>query len=184
MESLLATNEIVQRKVQTKDWRKSQSWYVNGKSNECENYQKKLIIAITGKSIGGSTYMRINTNTHELKKFSNNKIPHGTEEEQDDWGYWTEDFDGQEEKNNKKLFYNLKFVCEEGGAQRRTLRELHHFIHAQNDVIKNPEYSNVYFINILDGKLCEDYKNCFRKFKDPRCFIGSMYEFQHWYRQI
>lgn len=35
--------EIIKGSNQTKEWRKSCSWYKNGKSNECENYQKTIL---------------------------------------------------------------------------------------------------------------------------------------------
>ena len=34
---------IPQSYYQTKIWRKNRTWYINGKSNECEKYQIKLI---------------------------------------------------------------------------------------------------------------------------------------------
>lgn len=34
---------IPQSYYQTKNWRKNRKWYINGKFNECENYQVELI---------------------------------------------------------------------------------------------------------------------------------------------
>ncbi len=35
---------IVSSCVQTKEWRRMQLWYSNGKKNECENYQKRILL--------------------------------------------------------------------------------------------------------------------------------------------
>ena len=50
---------------QTKEWRCNQPWYINGKHNECEKYQIRLIEKATGKKIH-KTNKRINLNTGEL----------------------------------------------------------------------------------------------------------------------
>ena len=42
---------IVSSKTQTKQWRIQQNWYKNGKSNECELYQKRIIEEITDCNI-------------------------------------------------------------------------------------------------------------------------------------
>ena len=42
--SLIET--IVKSSLQTKNWRKSQAWYINGKTNECEKYQRTIIETI------------------------------------------------------------------------------------------------------------------------------------------
>ena len=54
---------------------------------------------------------------------------------------------------NSKYYFNLKFVCDSGGAQTRTLKDVYHFIKNQMEyLIKfNVNNVNVYFINILDG---------------------------------
>jgi hypothetical protein len=46
----------------------------------------------------------------------------------DDGYEYSENFDGLILKNNNKFYFNLKFVCGNGGAQTRTLREIYHFI--------------------------------------------------------
>ncbi len=65
---------------------------------------------------------------------------------------WTENFDGyQQLPNGTQLYYNLKMICDKGGAQTRSLREVYHFINAQIDFLRlHPELS-IIFINILDG---------------------------------
>jgi len=47
---------------------------------------------------------------------------------------WTENFDGYIIINDKKYYFNLKFVCDQGGAQTRTLREVYHFIKCQSQI--------------------------------------------------
>ena len=40
----LSISTITISKEQTKIWRKAQSWYINGKKNECDIYQRKIIL--------------------------------------------------------------------------------------------------------------------------------------------
>ena len=186
---------------QTKNWRKNQKWYKNGKSNECEIYQRKLIEKITDSKCA-KTKFRLHIENNELIEKAN---PLASEDGFD----YTEDFDGLQERNNTKYFYNLKFVCDRGGAQTRTLREVYHFIKAQleyllkyydtNDKVssdtksetkKESDDKELYFVNILDGD--ESYKNS-DKFKylikkskyasvKDKIFIGDMKEFQEWFK--
>ena len=45
-------------KNQTKEWRKSQPWYLNGKHNECGQYQKRIIEGITKATINKAHRLR------------------------------------------------------------------------------------------------------------------------------
>ena len=63
---------------------------------------------------------------------------------------YTEDFDGVQTVNNKKIYINLKCIVGKGGAQTRSLREVYWFIDGQLNVLKNTN-DDVYFVNILDG---------------------------------
>lgn len=171
---------------QTKNWRKNQIWYNNGKSNECENYQRNIIEKITNTKCSKTKY-RINTINNELVIKLN---PLSNEDGFD----YTEDFDGLQDYNNKQYLYNLKFVCDRGGAQTRTLREVYHFIRAQLEYLLKCESSKtkkeyLCFVNILDGD--ESYKNM-DKFnyllKNSKyislknlIFIGDMKQFQEWF---
>lgn len=164
-------------KNQTKDWRKSQSWYKNGKSNECEKFQKLNIESLTCKKIN-LTYDRINLENStvvECKHPLKNK--NGFE--------FTENFDGIQFIGSKKLYYNLKFVCDSGGAQNRTLRETYHFIKQQ--IIISNFTPNTYYINILDGDCCHFSKNKFEYLlenaQNKNVFIGDMVEYYTWYKQ-
>jgi len=43
--------DIINSCNQTKEWRRNCIWYKNGKSNECENYQKKILKQLLGYEI-------------------------------------------------------------------------------------------------------------------------------------
>ena len=169
---------IPQSKIQTKNWRKNQSWYKNGKSNECEKYQIILIEKIL-KTTLNKTNDRIYKETNEIvnkKSFTH-----------DDDGYeYTENFDGKITKNGNTYYFDLKIVCDAGGAQTRTLREVYHFIERQLDYLIKFNINNMYFINILDGDTSynnmdkfnylinkEKYKNVIKY-----VFVGSLHDFQ------
>ena len=165
---------------QTKEWRKNRKWYKTGKSNECEKYQINLIEKIiTNKLI--KTNDRLNIETIEI---INKKHPMLNND-----GYeYTENFDGQIIKNNNTYYFNLKFVCDSGGAQTRTLREVYYFIKYQMEYLVklNKVNINTYFINILDGDTSYNSMNKFKflinkeKFKNiiKNIFVGSLYDFQ------
>ena len=163
---------------QTKTWRKNRKWYKDGKSNECEKYQISLIEEIIGLKLK-KTDDRINMETNEIinikKPMTNND------------GYeWSENFDGKISLNNNTYYFNLKVVCDSGGAQTRTLREVYHFIKYQIEYLIKFNTNNIYFINILDGDT--SYKNMDKfkyltnkqKYKDIKkyIFIGSIHDFQ------
>src|SRR3989344_4501629 len=87
---------IVSSKTQTKQWRIQQNWYKNGKSNECELYQKRIIEEITDCNIE-YTNARINQETLIIEKINNPlTLKNGFE--------YTENFDGYVEINNKKIY--------------------------------------------------------------------------------
>ena len=163
---------------QTKDWRKEQKWYTNGKSNECEKYQINLIEKIIKNKIiktDDRIYMKNNEIISNKKPMINND------------GYeWSENFDGLLIQNNNKYYFNLKFVCDSGGAQTRTLREVYHFIKHQMEHLIKFNMNNIFFINILDGdtsfKNMDKFKHLINdeKYKQVKkyVFIGSLYEFQ------
>lgn len=170
----------------TKQWRKNQLWYKNGKYNECEIYQKNIIKKLYNINIK-STNERIDSEQYLIclvkNIFKNN-----------DAFKYTEDFDGKYEFNNNIYYFNLKFVCGQGGVQNRTMREVYHFINYQIQHIKQKIIdrliNKIYFINILDG---DQFYLHFDKFKylmdkDPEIakfiFIGDMYTFQLKYKFI
>lgn len=164
---------------QTKHWRKARNWYNNGKSNECEKYQLKNIEKIINLDIE-KTNERINIETLKIiNKRNPLKENNGFE--------WTEDFDAKINNNNNIYYFNLKFVCSNGGAQTRTLREVYHFINYQLQFIKCNKTKNIFFINILDGDTCYNNINKFNYLLNKKIyekqkkyiFIGSLYDFQN-----
>ena len=181
---------IPQSYFQTKEWRKARTWYKNGKANECEKYQIDLIEKMT-ETILNKIPDRINMETYEI---TSNKYPMKNSN-----GYeYTENFDGLLIKNTNKYYFNLKFVCDKGGAQTRTLREVYHFIkcqmeylillnsNANNTNANNTNANNTYFINILDGDECYHNMDKFLYLLNKEIytqikkyiFIGSLYDFQ------
>ena len=156
---------IPSSEYQTKKWRQNRKWYISGKRNECEIYQRYTIEQIINKKCN-KTDLRINTESMEIIK---NKCPMNSA----DGFEWTEDFDGIVQENingselNKeivlndgtnlnngtiwKLYFNLKFVCDKGGAQTRTLRCVYDFIRYQLEYLLKFRDCKVIFINILDG---------------------------------
>jgi hypothetical protein len=172
---------ITESKLQTKEWRKSQKWYINGKHNECEIYQIKLIEQIINKKIN-KTGDRIFI--EDLTIFSKKNIF------KNDNGFeYTENFDGYVTNNNIKYYFNLKFVCENGGAQIRSLREVYYFIKYQMEHLLKYN-DNIYFINILDGEFCHKISNKFDYLMNKKeydkikeyIFIGDMKKFQNYWK--
>jgi hypothetical protein len=168
-------------KEQTKLWRKSQVWYFSGKKNECELYQRELIEKIISNKCK-KTNDRIKISE---KKIQSNSNPHKKSDGYD----WTENFDGKVKINNNIYYYNLKFVCDKGGSQTRTLQLVYLFIKYQLNVILKNNIDNIYFINILDGD--ESYNNLDKfmyllnreKYKGIKkyIYVGDMYDFQDWW---
>ena len=163
---------------QTKIWRKARKWYKGGKSNECEKYQIELIEKMLTTSLM-KTHDRIYMETFEI---INNTYPMKNAD-----GYeYTENFDRMLIKGINKYYFNLKFVCDGGGAQTRSLKEVYHFIRCQMEYLIKFNTNNTYFINILDGdtsyNVMEQFlyllnKEQYKKVKNY-VFIGSLYDFQ------
>ena len=89
---------------------------------------------------------------------------------------WTENFDGYQLNNGKTIYYNLKMICGSGGGQTRALREVYHFISAQQRHINQELSSKVIFVNILDGDECYNKINLFPKVEHEQILIGSLFE--------
>jgi hypothetical protein len=163
---------------QTKIWRKCKYWYKNGKSNECEKYQINMIEKIINNKLK-KTDDRINILKNKIESKKSPMIG-------DDGYEWTENFDGKLIKDNKTYYFNLKFICDRGGAQTRTLREVYHFIKNQMECLIRLNINNLYFINILDGDTSYNNMNKFNfllnkiEYYEVKkyVFIGSLYEFQ------
>jgi hypothetical protein len=126
------------------------------------------------------TNFRLNKETNQLVDIRcPNKLENGFD--------YTENFDGYQLMKDKQIFYNLKFICDSGGAQTRSLREVYHFIEYQLDFrLSNKNYI---FINILDGD--NSYKNMNKyqyllnkdKYKNVQknIFIGDLHEYQNYW---
>lgn len=170
------SQSIIKSKYQTKSWRQLQSWYKNGKSNECEKYQIRTLSLLTNHTFH-KTNMRLNIFTYEM--INKNAINNSAD------GYeLTETFDSIILVNRKKLYFNFKFVCDSGGAQTRSLREVYHFIHAQCEYLLKSNKTNEYFINVLDGDCSYKARNKFNYLLNKDCyssikkyvFIGDSFE--------
>lgn len=170
--------------LQDKQWRQQQSWYKNGKSNECEIYQKSILGNVISCKL---------TQTHERIHIRSLRIVYNKYPMRNDNGYeYTEDFDGKECFNQNTLYYNLKMVCDRGGAQTRTLREVYHFVYYQLEYLLKSKTTTFYSCNIIDG---DEFVRNKRKFKyllsSPRykhvrkyVFCGTMKSFLLWYPYI
>ena len=170
---------IPSSKYQTKVWRKTRDWYSNGKSNECECYQIKMVERITKLNL-----IRTSDRIHmESLSIINKKYPL---KDIDGFEY-TENFDGVQHIGKCKVYYNLKFVCDAGGAQTRSLREVYHFLKCQLKVLLTS--NNIYFINILDGDTSYKSMNKYLHLIDSpeysaikkNIFIGDLAMFQSWW---
>lgn len=178
----LSITNIVSSNEQTKEWRKSQSWYKGGKSNECEIYQKQNLENLLKRPLKKCNF-RLNTRSKELKEISHPM-------KKTDGFDWTEDFDGILIDKERTLLFNLKFVCDKGGAQTRTLREVYHFIGAQLEYLLSNTNKNIYFINILEGDTSFNNRDKFNfligleKYEEvlDKVFVGDFLEFASFYK--
>lgn len=176
------TSQIVSSSKQTKNWRQNQIWYKTGKSNECEKFQFKLFRKITGLR-RHVKYDRLNYDTLEIKSIKNPYVYQNGFE-------WTEDFDSSNERDGEKYFINMKFVCDNGGAQIRTLKEVYHFIECQLDYLSKNLHDNIFFINILDGDEAHRTSTKFKYLKNKKkykkitkyVFVGDMKQFEYWWQ--
>jgi hypothetical protein len=170
---------ITQSSLQTKEWRKSQNWYINGKKNECEIFQINLLENILKEYMGFS--IKINKSDKRINLFKHNISCIKNPLLNEDGFEWSENFDGEILLNNTLYLFNLKFICDNGGAQNRSLREVYHFAYNQQKIKKyTTETHNldIIYINILDGNFCFNHINKFKKFTQSNIFIGDTFTFQ------
>jgi hypothetical protein len=175
---------LIPSSQQTKAWRKEQSWYNTGKNNECEMYQRRVVETITQTKCP-KTSARIRLDTYDIRE---NSKPMSS----DDGFEWTEDFDGKQFINNNTIYYNLKMVCDSGGAQTRTLREVYHFVKCQLEHLIETNNENTYFVNILDGDQCHNRQKHFQYLLSKhrytevknKVYCGDMYTFVSWYETL
>jgi hypothetical protein len=103
---------------------------------------------------------------------------------------YTENFDGIHMINDHKVYFNLKFVCDAGGAQTRSLREVYHFIRYQLEILTSTNHT--YFINILDGDTSHKSMSKFiHLINEPKylkikkyIFVGDMSMFQTYWASL
>jgi len=102
---------------------------------------------------------------------------------------YSENFDRKLILNNKTYYFNFKFVCDQGGAQKRTLKLTYNFIESQLNILKYTKNKNIYFINILDGDVSSKKinklkfiikKNKCEKYQD-NIYIGDLHDFYYLY---
>lgn len=172
---------IPSSEYQTKLWRMNQKWYISGKFNECEKYQKKIIEKITKKECY-KTNKRFNIITYELHDI---KFPMKYED-----GYeWTEDLDYRILENNNTYYINLKFISDKGGSQTRSLREVYYLIKYQLENLLKFNNNNTFYINILDGDTSYNSMEYFNYLRDKEeyknikenVFIGDMNLYQKYW---
>jgi hypothetical protein len=174
--------EIIPSINQTKDWRKSCEWYKDGRRNECEVFQRKSVEKITGLMCVKTT-TRINLRTGEMRENAS-PLTHN------DGFDWSEDFDGKMTNlDGANIWVNLKMVCNSGGSQTRSLREVYHFVEGQLRVLaETNDTPTPMFVNILDGNESHKHSDKFRHLiasvpnaVRENIFVGDMCEFQQWW---
>ena len=69
-------------------------------------------------------------------------------------------------------------ICGSGSGQTRALREVYHFISAQQKHLNQELSSKVIFMNILNGDECNRKINLFPKGEHGEIFIGSLFEWK------
>jgi hypothetical protein len=177
---------LTESKFQTKEWRKKSTWYIDGKRNECEKYQIINIEIITGMNCV-KTYNRFN--------ISNNSLVYLKHPLKEIDGYdYTENFDYYCVKDNNLIYFNLKMICESGGAQTRSLREVYHFVKCQLEYLtfikkqtQQTQQQTTYFVNILNGaeshKHIDKFNYLLNKYEKIKkyVYIGDLHTFKNWW---
>jgi len=150
-------------------------------SQNPEKFQRQKIIDGTGLACP-KTNTRINLRTNTLKDVAHpNKNNDGFD--------YSEDFDGSQTIQNKKVYINLKCIVGSGGSQTRSLREVYWFVEGQLRVLNLVE--NVYFANILDGDEAHstmskfEYLLALPEFKNVRnnVYVGDLNGYFNWFKK-
>ena len=74
-------------------------------------------------------------------------------------------------------------ICGSGSGQIRALREVYHFVSAQQRHINQELSSKVIFVNILDGDECNKKIKLFPKVEHGQIFIGLLFEWNEIYER-
>lgn len=149
------------------------------KTSRMEKYQRHMTEEITGLQCPKSGHTRIDLERGQLVRVRNPIASH------DSGLFYTEDFDGVQHIDATTLYYNFKSIVGTGGSQTRSLREVAHFIKGQHDVLLNAT-SDIYFVNILDGDVCENVMRCLRyaSHNHPRIYVGNLHDFSTWFSEV
>jgi hypothetical protein len=140
---ILCPDGVMAGSMITKEKRRELFGVVAGGAGSCkpEQFQRKMIVDGTGIPCP-KTNVRICLRTNTLHEIAHpNKNANGFD--------FSEDFDGVQNVDGKKIYINLKCIVGKGGAQTRSLREVYWFVKGQLNTL--PSVENVYFANILDG---------------------------------
>lgn len=119
----------------------------NTKANICEKWQIDQLrsIGVINDAVAG-TNIRINHITFEIANVASGLF--NTLEFAD----WSEDFDIISEKGDETHYFNLKFICESGGSQNRSIKPLANMIYYIAKHIEMTKCENKKFIFITDGE--------------------------------
>lgn len=184
--------KCISSEFHTKIWRKRQEWYEGGKKNECEKFQRALLENGLGCQVL-KTNTRLDMTEYKLVIKSKPLTERG--------GFkYTEDFDGTWEDLGRIFYANFKMICDAGGSQTRSMREVYHFLLCQHMYLLNNPDNNVYFVNIIDGD--QGYKYTYKNFDEEKSslfdiqlekkfvdvidkiYIGDMKNFWYWYNNL
>lgn len=159
--------------------------HVNGGANskQCEHFQRRKIIQGTGLACP-STSARINLRTSQLIDY----LPHPNKKT-DGFDY-SEDFDGVQCWNGKRIYINMKCIADTGGHQIRSLREVYWFVQGQLKVLQNEPH--LYFANILDGDIAHasfpkfEYTASLPEYENVRhrLYIGDLKGYFDWFKTL
>ena len=156
--------------------------------NKYDNFETNIILTINNDLETANTESendklraneRLNIKTYVMSDKRNPMI-------NSDGFEWTENFDGKIKRNDKIIRFNLKMVCDDGGSQTRTLREVYHFIQCQLEYILQNNSTNEYFVNVLDGGTSHKNMDKFIYLLNKEqyinikkyLFIGDLHDFQ------
>ena len=164
----------------TKLWRHGLFGAVSGGagSTAMEQWQRKQVEDGTGVACP-KTKMRINVRTKTLHEIAQpNRRADGFD--------FTEDFDGVQTFGQTKVYLDFKSIVSAGGAQTRSLREVHHFVEGQLDVAKTT--SGILFANLLDGDESASHMDKFENLKQrpeyadvrDRVYVGDTRGYFTW----
>jgi hypothetical protein len=151
-----------------------------------EKYQRQKILENTGTPLF-KTNVRINLRSSPptLEEISK---PYTRNNGFD----YSENFDGVQDINGKKIYINLKSIVGKGGSQTRSLKEVYWFIKGQLGI---PFMENVFFANVLDGDEATNalkYFNFLVKQEQPahepsslpHVFIGDLTGYIDWFNTV